>query len=203
MCADIFAGFDDGSYVQYRSTIDANATWHDYGVSLIPDSSTLAESITVRRYRRVPTNVTAYDYSLALPAPCSAGPSGGSHDTSGLAVPCDADMRPYNTSGCMLDYSLDYADGSLDAPYRCAAYDTVSRSWYTEGLLQRRWTTPYVYFQIDELGMDAVQPLYNPSGELIGVGGSSVLRVAISSKRQLLVVLGNTVVCTRYHSSEW
>ena len=166
LSVDIFAGFEDGAYFQLRSGADASdiiSNANVDGFTTYPREAAVPKSYRSRKLGTSNTNIT-YDFAFVV-----NGTACAAYNLTWLT--CETIS---STNNCEVFYALDYATGAYEHPYRCKEYLTPMKSWYMTGLIGLGWTSPYLY-NTGDLGLDAVQPLYGPSGAVIGVGGASLL----------------------------
>ena len=168
----VFAGFEDGTYLQYRSQYNItdacqthpNDACDEAGIE--PDAYV---SINGTRVQYASEGVLI-DYAEATPGSCPPFPYGYN---------CSADPDAFSyangttVKNCQRWFGVDYATGEpVDEEWVWECYDPTFRSWYKLGLSARRWTNPYQYFS-GEVGFDLVQPMLAPDGEVIGTCGVS------------------------------
>ncbi|MEG4343623.1 ATP-binding protein [Microcoleus sp. A003_D6] len=80
-------------------------------------------------------------------------------------------------SGKFLSYSTDSFGNRKKLEKIIPVFDARTRPWYKAALAARKpiWSAPFIVFGRQNLGITASQPVYNSSGNLIGVLGTELL----------------------------
>ena len=144
----IFAGFEDGMYLQYRSNgVNASRVVADAAVAGFDRYPVEAGLPGVYRSRKTSeANATVvYDFGIATAGACA---------TFGLSQACEYVNSDDN---CARYASVDYVTGAPEHVFACEGYTPVTRYWYVDGADGRAWTASYQ--EGTERGVDTVRAL--------------------------------------------